>query len=594
MSEAIEVSYSCSASQPSSSSTAGKSTISIFPEVQSSSTTTDTASSFADDYDAASTISDLTDWKTTVGFRTRSWRWSAVLLLACLVTIALSAGTVLWIQKVRAREESPIRVVRRCFPVGEPIQVDVTFEPKQVVELWVGILEAGKSQSENASEDDYVAFEEVTYSDFERGVFVTGSYRAVLVACASEDCSVVGRSSLFTVAASCVVESNSGAQDNSESSSSAVVHSETEIISLLPRSRDPTPVQIAILQAAQEIRQIIRNDPAIGPKFVRLGFHDCVGGCDGCVDMSNADNNGLTLPIESLQPTADRWGAYLSRADIWALAALVGADVAQEGGDDRVDFSLEHVGRVDCESEARDGCRDRFGRLVECTPFQGPHRSLPHADITTADLFHFFAKQFGFNDKETVALMGAHTLGSLARENSGFDAEHGWVKDNLLLDNDYFVELVGGQSMASSQEEWVQDAPNWVRRFINNDDLPGIPDRFFWHAFPENPDLPDGVEPIVMLTADIALVREIDETNLRKNDGVVSCAFRTEPQLPDSPPPSPRCPHAERSLRFAAEYRFDNALWLNDFEKVFKRMLIHGYDLSDLCYITENVQSSCR
>jgi hypothetical protein len=36
------------------------------------------------------------------------------------------------------------------------------------------------------------------------------------------------------------------------------------------------------------------------PKFVRLGFHDCVGGCDGCVDLGNPDIFGLEEPIDAL------------------------------------------------------------------------------------------------------------------------------------------------------------------------------------------------------------------------------------------------------------------------------------------------------
>jgi hypothetical protein len=36
------------------------------------------------------------------------------------------------------------------------------------------------------------------------------------------------------------------------------------------------------------------------PNFVRLGFrgfHDCVGGCNCCVNMTNQDNRGLAWPI---------------------------------------------------------------------------------------------------------------------------------------------------------------------------------------------------------------------------------------------------------------------------------------------------------
>ena len=32
------------------------------------------------------------------------------------------------------------------------------------------------------------------------------------------------------------------------------------------------------------------------PKLVQLGFHTCVGGCDGCLDLSNPDNKGMHTP----------------------------------------------------------------------------------------------------------------------------------------------------------------------------------------------------------------------------------------------------------------------------------------------------------
>merc|ERR1712112_586579 len=34
--------------------------------------------------------------------------------------------------------------------------------------------------------------------------------------------------------------------------------------------------------------------------MVRLSFHDCVGGCDGCVNIENDTNNGLADLIAAL------------------------------------------------------------------------------------------------------------------------------------------------------------------------------------------------------------------------------------------------------------------------------------------------------
>jgi len=33
----------------------------------------------------------------------------------------------------------------------------------------------------------------------------------------------------------------------------------------------------------------------------------------------------------------------------------------------------------------------------------------------------FFAKEFGLDERETVALMGAHSIGALHKENSGYN-----------------------------------------------------------------------------------------------------------------------------------------------------------------------------
>ena len=64
-------------------------------------------------------------------------------------------------------------------------------------------------------------------------------------------------------------------------------HDETDT---LPRTLlDSTPQQqrVAIPLIKADIKALIAAFPALAPKFVRLTFHDCVGGCNGCVDMTN-------------------------------------------------------------------------------------------------------------------------------------------------------------------------------------------------------------------------------------------------------------------------------------------------------------------
>lgn len=122
-------------------------------------------------------------------------------------------------------------------------------------------------------------------------------------------------------------------------------------------------------------------------KFVRLAFHDCVGGCDGCVDMSNPDNAGLDVPIDALAPICSTFASQgLSRADIWALAGLVGAKEAQPptATDNRV-FRLEKTGRPTCQGGNAKG---------------GPSQTMPSSNGNTDHVLEFFSSNFGFQPKE--------------------------------------------------------------------------------------------------------------------------------------------------------------------------------------------------
>jgi hypothetical protein len=68
------------------------------------------------------------------------------------------------------------------------------------------------------------------------------------------------------------------------------------------------------------------------PAFVRLSFHDCnsPAGCDGCVNLGIAENNGLKPAVDNLDNlyTNATLGIskLLSRADFWALAGLAAAN----------------------------------------------------------------------------------------------------------------------------------------------------------------------------------------------------------------------------------------------------------------------------
>jgi L-ascorbate peroxidase len=74
---------------------------------------------------------------------------------------------------------------------------------------------------------------------------------------------------------------------------------------------------------------------------------------------------------------------------------------------------------------------------VDCTP----DGRLPGADKKRDHLRDIFYRM-GFDDREIVALSGAHTLGRAHPDRSGFDGA--WTEEPLKFSNDYFALLVGG------------------------------------------------------------------------------------------------------------------------------------------------------
>lgn len=118
--------------------------------------------------------------------------------------------------------------------------------------------------------------------------------------------------------------------------------------------------------------------------------------------MDNPDNNGLAAPIADLQNIVTLYSLTMSRADIWVLAALTASETQQNaggrGGNNNngpvLPFNMEFVGRATCNDPTGNG-------VV---------REMPSAHLTTQGLRKFFEDEFGFNDVDTTAIMGAHTL----------------------------------------------------------------------------------------------------------------------------------------------------------------------------------------
>jgi len=313
------------------------------------------------------------------------------------------------------------------------------------------------------------------------------------------------------------------------------------------------------------------SDRELIPKFLRLGFHDCIGGCDGCVDLNNMDNKGLDEPIDAIYPIVEKFKHSFSRADIWAMATLVSADLALvEGRPAGLQFPMRYIGRKDCEGANAKGVG-------------GPELDIPSNHVTTHELLDFFSEKFNFDAEETVIIMGVHAVATVHRNISGFGVEgeeFGWVFDaeDYVLDNRYYKMLVGDDDPVSS-------APLWQGELVHNEG--GIPSRYQWfHEKYGEPERP------IMTSADIGLVRDLSDYMHDENgvEGIVECVFKEESVSVQqsksytrqrSPQQKPVCPVSSETLDFMIEYKMDNELWLIDFERVLEKMLTNGYETSE-------------
>merc|ERR1712151_795421 len=253
-------------------------------------------------------------------------------------------------------------------------------------------------------------------------------------------------------------------------------------------------------------------------RVIRLGFHDCVksedgsGGCDGCIDMKNINyrhhggkdargdeslrtkkpdwlngNRGLETIVDFIERNiftrklASSKGRSLqqtgkSRADLWAFATLVAIEFTN--GVDNVHCDNPHKDegsrKVVClqDNDKLRGCKNKLPRdfvfqtgrrdcKTNLSPaYSAPKRDLtPSGDLAGGQLTAWMKKYFHFTGKETVAIMGAHSVGNFHPEVSGYfytvtsqaeDALSNQYYRNLASFEDWFFEPSVNRNMTKS------------------------------------------------------------------------------------------------------------------------------------------------
>lgn len=191
------------------------------------------------------------------------------------------------------------------------------------------------------------------------------------------------------------------------------------------------------------------NRSNILARAVRLPFHDATElditqpdklGIDGCLSKT-AENAGL-IPFGSVtstmvqtlfEPIFQNYCDKISRADFWALLGWLAVSISSDG---------------------RVPVRYQYGRKDSLT-CDVPSTRLPSAQQGRGGIQAVFVRQMGLTLADAVALIGAHTLGHVHPEFSGYGVAttpvkvfgnndlitNAWDTTPHLFDNTYYSSM---------------------------------------------------------------------------------------------------------------------------------------------------------
>lgn len=288
--------------------------------------------------------------------------------------------------------------------------------------------------------------------------------------------------------------------------------------------------RILIYIIQRDLRRIIFEDRIA--HVIRIIFHDCVGGCDGCLNRDLPPN--MTPMLTTLDRLDDLYDSrfyrrIVSRADFYVLASITALEVGVNNAN------------VGCHGRScinRPQIRFRFGRR-DCptSPTSSESRTFPRGRDDFNAIMAFFSSEFGLGPRLGTALSGAHTLGGA----SGASGFIGFWKENAIeaakFDARYF-SLMADQNVdydlveVSSRPETNANSPRWQ-----------------WEGFRNSQQVS------FMLNSDVALLLDIQPDA----DGRSSCDFDT-------------CQPSATALLVRIYGRFPN-FWIRDFSVAFTRMV---------------------
>lgn len=182
-----------------------------------------------------------------------------------------------------------------------------------------------------------------------------------------------------------------------------------------------------------DIEKVIAQDGSRGPTLVRLAWHSSgtydriskTGGSQGGTmrfkeELADGANAGLYTAVEWMEPIKKKY-PDISYGDLYTLA---GVTAVEKMGGPKIKW--------------------RSGRKDEDVSAVPPGGRLPAADkgnpMATAKGLRDVFYRMGFNDREIVALSGAHALGRCHPNFSGYDGP--WTPNPNLFSGSVYFKLL--------------------------------------------------------------------------------------------------------------------------------------------------------
>ena len=197
--------------------------------------------------------------------------------------------------------------------------------------------------------------------------------------------------------------------------------------------------------ARDALKAMIDTDANIGPTMLRLAWHSSgtydkiskTGGSGGGTirfkeELVHGGNAALDKMVAKLEPIHAQFPG-VSYADLYTLAGKVAIEAA---GGPTIAWRAGRKDALSPDSVTPDG------RLPDADKGKGPGFNAKHLRM---DVFY----RMGFDDREIVALSGAHALGRAHTDASGYDGP--WSPSPTALNNAYYNLLI---SVPWTVREW--------------------------------------------------------------------------------------------------------------------------------------------